>query len=131
MTNKQKPRNNSTSRSDSTTSESSAETIGAVDNQGNEDSTRNIEPGAKLYIDSTIQAAMVLLMQQMQQLLNQQAEAQRQWNTQLLETINQKFSHKAQPNTNNDNQPEVNPNNIQLGNNLQRSLNSGDSNGAA
>ncbi|CAG8846628.1 32782_t:CDS:1, partial [Gigaspora margarita] len=42
----------------------SAKTIGAVDNQENADSTLSIEPGAKLYIDSTIQAAMASLMQQ-------------------------------------------------------------------
>ncbi|KAF0511328.1 hypothetical protein F8M41_018277 [Gigaspora margarita] len=117
MMNKQKPQNNNTSRSDSTTSESSAKTIGAVDNQGNKDSMASIEPGTRLYINSTIQAAIVSLMQQMQQFINQQAETQRQWNVQLLETINQKLTHAEQPNVNNNNQTESNPNNKKLENN--------------
>ncbi|KAF0475795.1 hypothetical protein F8M41_024545 [Gigaspora margarita] len=131
MTNKQKPRNNNISRSDSTTSESSAETIGAADNQGNEVSTASIEPGTRSYIDSTIQAATVSLMQQIQQFINQQAETQRQWNAQLLETINQRLAHVEQPNVNNNNQTESNPNNIQLGNNQQRIINSRDNDRAA
>ncbi|KAF0469307.1 hypothetical protein F8M41_025586 [Gigaspora margarita] len=131
MMNKQKLRNNNTSRSESTTFESSAATIGVAENQGNEDSTASIEPGTRSYIDSTIQAATVSLMQQMQQFINQQAETQRQWNVQLLETIKQKLALVEQPNVNNNNQPESNPNNIQLENNQQRIINSRDNDGAA
>ncbi|CAG8725010.1 28372_t:CDS:1 [Dentiscutata erythropus] len=70
-------------------------------------------------------------MQQMQQLLNQQAEAQHQWNAQILETINQKLMRIDQPNINNDNQPEASSNNIQSENNLQRIINSSNNNGVA
>ncbi|CAG8770123.1 10290_t:CDS:2 [Gigaspora margarita] len=63
----------------------SAETIRVVENQENKDSTASIELGTRSYINSTIQAATVLLMQQ------------------------------KQSNVNNNNQTESNPNNIQLG----------------
>ncbi|RIB18397.1 hypothetical protein C2G38_2184699 [Gigaspora rosea] len=122
--------NISTSRNDSTTFESSVETIAVGKNQRNEESMINIDPNTRSYIDSTIQASTVSMMQQLQQLLNQQAEAQSRWNAQLLETINQKLTHVNQPNSNNDNQLGTNPNNIQQENNLQRIINLNNNNGA-
>ncbi|CAG8804244.1 22194_t:CDS:1, partial [Gigaspora rosea] len=47
-----------------------------------------------------------------------------------IRTINQKLANVGQMNSNKDNQPEADPNNIQLENNLQRIINSSDNNGA-
>ncbi|KAF0482365.1 hypothetical protein F8M41_023431 [Gigaspora margarita] len=97
MTNKQTTRS---SRSDSTTSGSSYGTVRATDNQETDDTSIEIEPRMKLYIDSAIQAATISLMQQMQQFITQH-----EWNAQILETINQKLVHIEQPNSSYNSQP--------------------------
>ncbi|CAG8689943.1 24949_t:CDS:2, partial [Gigaspora margarita] len=78
----------------------SAGTIGARDNQETEEPTLDIEPRTKSYIDSAIQAATMTIMQQMQQFVTQQAETQREWNAQVLESINQKLAHREPANIN-------------------------------
>ncbi|KAF0465692.1 hypothetical protein F8M41_026226 [Gigaspora margarita] len=123
-------RNNTKNRSDSTASRSSNETIRAVDNQETEDSSLGIEPKTRSYIDSAIQAATTSIMQQMQQMqqfMTQQAETQREWNAQILETINQKLAHKDQPNINDNGQS---PNKAQPDDNQQRATSSRTNNGS-
>ncbi|KAF0519616.1 hypothetical protein F8M41_016571 [Gigaspora margarita] len=127
MTNTQKARNTAKSRSESMASRSSNETIGAVDNQETEDPSLGIEPKTRSYIDSAIQAATVSIMQQMQQFITQQAETQREWNAQLLETINQKLEPIDRPNINDNGQS---PNNAQPDNNQQRITSSRTNNGS-
>ncbi|KAF0397563.1 hypothetical protein F8M41_009926 [Gigaspora margarita] len=127
MTNKQTTRS---SRSDSTTSGSSSGTIGATDNQESDKPSTEIEPRTKSYIDSAIQAATISMMQQMQQFITQQAEKQREWNAQILETINQKLAHIVQPNNNNNGQPIPSSNYTQPEDSQQRMANSCKSNEA-
>ncbi|KAF0433288.1 hypothetical protein F8M41_005099 [Gigaspora margarita] len=128
MTNKQTTRS---SRSDSTTSRSSAGTVGARDNQETEEPTLDIEPRMKSYIDSAIQAATITIMQQMQQFVTQQAETQREWNAQVLESINQKLAHREPANINESGQSKFSNNNAQSDDNQQRTPTSGNDNGAA
>ncbi|CAG8778554.1 9601_t:CDS:1, partial [Cetraspora pellucida] len=88
---KPKTRNSNKSRSEGTISVNSAETVGFVSNQEGEDPTTDIESRTRSYIDIAIQAASVSIMQNMQQLINRQAETQREWNAQLMDTINQRL----------------------------------------
>ncbi|CAG8827194.1 1490_t:CDS:2, partial [Gigaspora margarita] len=116
---------------DNTTSGSSAGTIGARDNQETEEPTLDIEPKTKSYIDSAIQAATMTIMQQMQQFVTQQAETQREWNAQVLESINQKLAHREPANINESGQSKSSYNNAQSDDNQQRTPTSGNDNGAA
>ncbi|CAG8791542.1 13198_t:CDS:1, partial [Cetraspora pellucida] len=84
-------------RSDSTASAESTDTVEAAGSQEiQEPSISNIEIRMRTYVDTAIQTASASLMQSMQQFMNQQAEAQREWSSQLLETVNQRLPHVSQ-----------------------------------
>jgi len=89
---KQKTKNIAKSRSDSITSEDSTETITASGSQEPHGPITDIEIRMKAYIDATIQATTASIVQNLRQYIDQQAATQQEWNTRLMETINQKFT---------------------------------------
>ncbi|CAG8795035.1 13712_t:CDS:1, partial [Cetraspora pellucida] len=84
-------------RSNSMASAESTDTVEATGSQEiQEPPMSDIKSRMRSYVDTAIQAASASLMQNMQQFMNQQAEAQREWSSHLLETVNQRLSNSGQ-----------------------------------
>ncbi|CAG8536203.1 42283_t:CDS:2 [Gigaspora margarita] len=95
----------------SSASNESSDTIAASTSQHQEgqDLDRGIDNQARTYIDTVIQSTAVAIMRNMQHLMEQQIETQRQWNVQYMEIVNQRFARLEQMNLqNNDNNSDHN-----------------------
>ena len=97
--------NSTITRNESSISNESSETIAssASQSQDIQVSDGSIDNQTKLYIDTVIQSTAAAIMRNMQQLMDRQIETQRQWNSQYMETINQRFERLEQMNLQNDN----------------------------
>jgi len=105
MISKKGMRNSTITRNESSISNESSETIAssASQSQDIQVSDGSIDNQTKLYIDTVIQSTAAAIMRNMQQLMDRQIETQRQWNSQYMETINQRFERLEQMNLQNDN----------------------------
>ncbi|CAG8730401.1 11834_t:CDS:1, partial [Gigaspora rosea] len=86
-------------------SNESLKTIDTSTNQTQEGqgSNEGLNGQTREYIDTVIQSTAAAIMCSMQQMMDQQNENQRQWNSQCMETINQRFERLEQMNfSNND-----------------------------
>ncbi|CAG8743031.1 10069_t:CDS:2 [Gigaspora rosea] len=99
-----KKRNPTITRDESSASNESSDTIATStsQNQNVQDSSGGIDNQTRMYIDIVIQSTTEAIMRNMQQMMNQQIKNQRQWNTQCMETINQRFERLEQMNIQSD-----------------------------
>ncbi|CAG8598808.1 13621_t:CDS:2, partial [Cetraspora pellucida] len=79
-------------------SNESVETITASGSQSQEERSPEIgiDTQTKTYVDTVIQTTATAIMRTMQQYMDQQFEAQREWNSQCMDTINQRFTQLEQ-----------------------------------
>ncbi|CAG8684607.1 55_t:CDS:2, partial [Racocetra fulgida] len=54
----------------------------------------NIDPKIKAYIDNVCQATVTLLFGKMEEIMNRQAENQKQWNEQIQRSIKDRFKER-------------------------------------
>ncbi|RIB21382.1 hypothetical protein C2G38_2176813 [Gigaspora rosea] len=89
---KKGPRNPTITRNESFASNESLKTIDTSTNQTQEGqgSNEGLNGQTREYIDTVIQSTAAAIMCSMQQMMDQQNENQRQWNSQCMETINQR-----------------------------------------
>ncbi|CAG8771169.1 23935_t:CDS:2, partial [Gigaspora rosea] len=64
-------------------------------------SNESLDSQTRAYIDTVIESTAAAIMRSMQQMMDQQTENQRQWNSQYMETINQMFERLEQMNISN------------------------------
>ncbi|RIB12225.1 hypothetical protein C2G38_2258749 [Gigaspora rosea] len=97
---KKSTRNPIITRHESSVSNESSETIATSTSQSQDIqiSDAGIDNQTRVYIDTVIQSTTEAIMRNMQQLMNQHIETQKQWNIQCMETINQRFERLEQLN---------------------------------